>query len=150
MEQLPIEAQLRDLIISRYGDVKSFSTEANIPNSTISSIFKRGIRRANIGNIIALATALNISVDGLAEGEIRPVSYASDIDLLRCSLFANYEQLNREGQEKLVEISDDMVASGKYKRSTLAAARGGGIKAIPTGNADTITAKMTPSDDETL
>lgn len=114
MKQQSIECQLRELIISRYGDVKSFSTQTGIPNSTISTIFKRGVRKANIGNIIALATALNISVDGLADGEIRPTVLTSDVDPLRHSLLANYEQLNQEGRERLVEIADDMVSSGKY------------------------------------
>lgn len=114
MEQQPIEAQLRELIISRYGDVKSFALQANIPNSTLSTIFKRGIRKANIGNIITLATALSISVDGLAEGEIRPTVLKSDIDPLRATLLANYEQLNQEGRELLVGYADTLIASGKY------------------------------------
>lgn len=33
---------------------------------------------------------------------------------LRSTLLQNYDQLNQEGQERLVETSDDMVASGKY------------------------------------
>lgn len=114
MEQQPIEAQLRELIIARYGDVKSFAIQANIPTSTISTIFKRGICKANIGNIISLATALNVSVDGLAAGEIRPAALATDIDPLRATLLTNYEQLNQEGRELLIEYADTLVASKKY------------------------------------
>lgn len=33
---------------------------------------------------------------------------------LRNALLANFDRLNSEGQERLVETSDDMVASGKY------------------------------------
>lgn len=33
---------------------------------------------------------------------------------LRNALLANFDRLNAEGQERLVETSDDMVASGKY------------------------------------
>lgn len=36
---------------------------------------------------------------------------------LRATLLNNFEQLNQEGQERLVETSDDMVCSGKYKKS---------------------------------
>lgn len=32
-------------------------------------------------------------------------------------LLALFEQMNEEGQEKLLEIADDMVLSGKYKKS---------------------------------
>lgn len=114
MEQQPIEAQLRELIVARYGDVKSFAIQANIPTSTISTIFKRGICKANIGNIISLATALNVSVDGLAAGEIRPAAFATDMDPLRAALLTNYEQLNQEGRELLIEYADTLVASRKY------------------------------------
>lgn len=38
-------------------------------------------------------------------------------DSLRSTLLHNFDQLNREGREKLVDISDDMVSSGKYIKS---------------------------------
>lgn len=78
MEDQTIETQLKDLILSRYGDVKSFSIKANIPNSTLNTIFKRGILNANICNIAALTAALDISIDGLVAGEIVPRHSDSD------------------------------------------------------------------------
>lgn len=38
-------------------------------------------------------------------------------DSLRSILLHNFEQLNQEGRERLVETSDDMVSSGKYIKS---------------------------------
>lgn len=38
-------------------------------------------------------------------------------DALRSILVQNFDQLNQEGQERLVETSDDMVSSGKYIKS---------------------------------
>ncbi len=38
---------------------------------------------------------------------------------LRDALLANFDRLNAEGQERLVDISDDMVASGKYIKTHL-------------------------------
>lgn len=38
-------------------------------------------------------------------------------DTLRSTLLHNFDQLNHEGRERLVETSDDMVASGKYIKS---------------------------------
>lgn len=35
-------------------------------------------------------------------------------DVLRSNLLHNFDQLNQEGQEKLTDYSDDLVASGKY------------------------------------
>ena len=40
-----------------------------------------------------------------------------EADSLRSTLLHNFEQLNREGREKLVDTSDDMVSSGKYIKS---------------------------------
>lgn len=42
---------------------------------------------------------------------------APDSDPLRSTLLENYDQLNQEGKEKLVDLSDDMVSSGKYIKS---------------------------------
>lgn len=36
---------------------------------------------------------------------------------LRATLLLNFDRLNQEGQEKLVDTSDDMVSSGKYIKS---------------------------------
>lgn len=36
---------------------------------------------------------------------------------LWATLLDNFDQLNQEGQEKLVDASDDMIRSGKYKKS---------------------------------
>lgn len=36
---------------------------------------------------------------------------------LRSTLLHNFDQLNQEGQEKLVDTADDMVSSGKYIKS---------------------------------
>lgn len=39
-------------------------------------------------------------------------------DSLRSILLHNFEQLNQEGRERLVETSDDMVSSGKYIKTS--------------------------------
>lgn len=44
-------------------------------------------------------------------------SPGENIDPLRFTLLHNFDQLNQEGQERLVETSDDMVSSGKYIKS---------------------------------
>lgn len=37
-----LENSLRELIKSRYGEMKAFAAHAGIPNSTLDSMFKRG------------------------------------------------------------------------------------------------------------
>lgn len=49
--------------------------------------------------------------------EAAPGKEQSEADILRSTLLHNFDQLNQEGQERLVETSDDMVSSGKYIKS---------------------------------
>ena len=49
--------------------------------------------------------------------EAAPGEDALEADSLRSTLLHNFDRLNREGREKLVDTSDDMVSSGKYIKS---------------------------------
>ena len=42
---------------------------------------------------------------------------AASGDTLRSTLLHNFDQLNQEGREKLVGLSDDLVSTGKYIKS---------------------------------
>jgi len=50
-------------------------------------------------------------------GEEKEPAAVSEDDPLRSALLDNFDQLNQEGREKLVDLSDDMVATGKYIKS---------------------------------
>lgn len=78
-----IEDSLKNLILSRYRSVREFTTTIDMPYSTMDSIFKRGIRKANMDNIIKICNALEISADALANGEIvsnKPHTIAAHLD----------------------------------------------------------------------
>lgn len=67
---MTIEETLKQMVLDRYGSVREFSIKNNIPYSTITSIFKRGISNAGINTIIKVCDALSISTDELALGRI--------------------------------------------------------------------------------
>lgn len=67
---MAIEETLKQMVLDRYGSVREFSIRFNIPYSTITSIFKRGVANAGINTIIKLCDALGISTDELAQGRI--------------------------------------------------------------------------------
>ena len=71
---MAIENELKNLIVSRYGTVKAFALEIGMPNSTLDSIFRRGIQNASITNIIKICHQLNISTDQLCSGKIVPAT----------------------------------------------------------------------------
>lgn len=69
------EDKLKDLILKRYNSLREFSISIDIPNSTLDSIFRRGINNSSVANVIKICKALNISVDALGDGEIVPLKF---------------------------------------------------------------------------
>ncbi len=68
-----IEEKIKDTIIDKYGSLAEFSRKSKIPYTTIDSMLKRGIKNANVLNVIKLCDALEISVDKIKDGIIEPV-----------------------------------------------------------------------------
>lgn len=68
------EEQIKHLIIGRYGSVLKYSKEANIPYSTLASMFERGIRQTSTNTFFRLCQTLNLSMEDLAKGKIKEKS----------------------------------------------------------------------------
>lgn len=66
------EDKLKDYILSKYKSIREFTVDIDMPYSTIDSIFKRGIRKASVDNLIKICDFLNISADAIVAGEIEP------------------------------------------------------------------------------
>lgn len=62
-----LEKKLKCYIIQKYGSVRNFSIKAEIPYTTVDTILRRGIYKANVSNVIKLCKKLNISLDELVE-----------------------------------------------------------------------------------
>ena len=92
---MSIEEQLRDLMIKKSGSVNKFAQECGLPQSTIFSIFQRGIGKANVSSVITICRALGISADELTEGRITPSAYAIQFDEINTKLLnaQNYQRL---------------------------------------------------------
>lgn len=82
------------------------------------SSFLNWERRGTIpgGDVVAkIADYFHVSTDYLlGRTDDKTPPSAAGADPLRSILLDNFDQLNQEGQERLVETSDDMVSSGKY------------------------------------
>lgn len=90
----------------RLSEVEAYRFDNKFKNQTqaILSLIEKGLSRTRKENSLDIVEA--------AQGEEPP-----DVDPLRTVLLKNFDQLNQEGQERLVETSDDMVSSGKYIKS---------------------------------
>lgn len=65
-----VEMELKELILDKYGSLSEFCKKIDLPWTTLDSILKRGVDKANIKNILKITAELNIDVERLAEGEI--------------------------------------------------------------------------------
>lgn len=74
------EDKLKEFIVMKYGSLFNFSKVIGFPHSTLVSILKRGVNTASINNIGILCTALHISVDALAEGNIVELEFKKKKD----------------------------------------------------------------------
>lgn len=64
------EDKLKEYILSKYKSIREFALAIEMPYSTIDSIFKRGIRKASVDNIIRICDFLGLSTDALIDGRI--------------------------------------------------------------------------------
>lgn len=81
---MTIEEKLRMCIIDKYGSIIDFCHAINMPTSTISTIFKRGVMNSSTTTMIKICNGLGIDVQCLAYGEIVHVDRTKQpIDLLQ-------------------------------------------------------------------
>lgn len=92
---MTIEEKLRDLMIKKSGSVNKFAQECGLSQSTIFTIFQRGIDKANVSSIITICKALGISTDELTEGRITPSAYVTRTEEINTQILnaRNYQRL---------------------------------------------------------
>lgn len=90
--------------------------EAGVGTSFINNIEARG-QTPSVEKVQLLAQYLGVTVSELL-GEVSNPNALSDLP--PTSLEWLIAQLNEEGQAKLLDLADDMVASGKYKKKNTA------------------------------
>lgn len=60
MTELSRELKLRFMILDRYPSLREFSRQADIPYSTLMTVFKRGVAGAGFDLIMKICQALDI------------------------------------------------------------------------------------------
>jgi len=93
---MTIEERLREYILAKYGTVKDFADKCGLPYGTVMTNLKRGIMNSSAHNILTMCETLQISADGLANGQIislteqPPAQYEELLPYMR-SLLASEE-----------------------------------------------------------
>lgn len=67
---MDITAKLKELILSRYKNLRAFSEESGVAYTTLDSMLKKELYKAGWGTIKKVCRHLEISADELGEGRI--------------------------------------------------------------------------------
>lgn len=101
--------------------VYKISKDTGISESLMSQ-WKSGRQLPKYDSLIVLANYFNVSGDYLLGRTSTQEAHLkkTEISLQKQQLMKNYENLSIEGKDKLVEYSDDLVASNRYQKSNTA------------------------------
>ena len=75
-----LEANIKSLIIERYGSLKKFSETINMPWTTLDSILKRGMANSNITNVLKITRELGLDAEIVFSGKQEPTTIAAHFD----------------------------------------------------------------------
>jgi phage repressor protein C with HTH and peptisase S24 domain len=77
---MAIENELKSLIINKSKSIRQFSSEVDIPATTIQSILNNGIENAGVKKMTKICNYLGLDIDALADGYIKEKT-VSDIPM---------------------------------------------------------------------
>lgn len=93
---------------------------SGIPKGTLNKLFAGQTKDPQLSTVRAVVHCLGYTLDDLVdENKKSPATEEplAEDDQERKRLLKNYDDLNEEGREKLLEQSEFLVSSGKYKRN---------------------------------
>ncbi len=102
---MSVELELKDLILERYKSLREFAIKIDMPYSTVDTILKRGVDKANIVNIIRICKELSIDAEALGEGRIEYKEINNEIHTIAA---------HHDGEEWTEEELEDIENFKKY------------------------------------
>lgn len=115
---MKIQERIKILFQNTGKTVSGLAKLLNTRSSTIDGWIKQG-KCPSADTIPIIAEYFNVSIDYLLTGEECQCSCKKTKTLLTVrehALIDSFRQLNNEGQDKSLDLVDDIVQSGKYKR----------------------------------
>lgn len=105
-----LRANIEQIIASSNMSKRIIAEELGVSQAAISNWIK-GKNSPDLETLIKLCEMFDVSLDDVYGAT--PIRVEKDAAL--DELLANFKKLNLTGKMKLVDLSDDLVASGKYK-----------------------------------
>lgn len=116
-----IGARLKTIRETRGMSQKQMAQLLGMSNTRISN-WELGVSRPDVDALALICTQLNISADYLLGIIDTPRSpFCANLNDAENALITNFDSLNEEGQDKLIEYGNDLAALPKYKKCDMAA-----------------------------
>lgn len=114
-----VEEELKELILSNYKSLREFTLKIGMPYSTLDTILKRGVDKANIINILKICNELNINADRLANGKLesKPIN-CNTLSNEALTLISNFDKLNDLGKNEANKRVSELTELYKYTSKT--------------------------------
>ena len=89
--------------------------KSRIPKGTLNKLFAGQTKDPQLGTIKAVVHALGYTLDDLDDKKGPALESEAEKDEGESALIDNYRKLNDKGRRRLLEMSADMVAGGRYE-----------------------------------
>ena len=113
---MTLEDKIRELINNKFGSVRQFSLEADIPYTTVLSILDRGIMNSKTQNVLKICKVLGIKTNNLLQIDESIIDEIIDISF-QLSLHRQHNVLNY-AENQLDEQNGIIKLSGYIKEDT--------------------------------
>lgn len=97
--------------------LKQIADDSGVPIGTLNKLFAGQTKDPKLDTIRSVVHALGYTLDDLEDTPTKKSPSAAEAASGEDHIIALYRELNHEGQEKLIDYADDLVASGKYIKS---------------------------------
>ena len=94
--------------------IEQLSIASGVPKGTLNKLFAGQTKDPQLSSVSALVHCMGYTLDDLSD---TTVSGKTHLTPQQSALLSSFDQLNDEGQGKAVEYVEDLVATGRYKKS---------------------------------
>lgn len=103
-----LEDSLKEYILNNYKNLTVFCNKIGMPWTTLDSIFKRGIKKSSIVNVLKITHELGIDTESLLDDKIVLRSEAVTVDIPHDDrkILVDYHALDEYGQIAVLETLD--------------------------------------------
>lgn len=109
---MSIEDEIKKMIESKYGNVKNFSIQNDLPYTTVRSILERGVLNAKVENVIKMADGLGMKAEDFLNRNSK-----SSIETI-------YNQLEPQRQAKVYDFASYQLKEQNRKTSIVVTIKG--------------------------